>query len=183
MFPPPPPEPKSWRRQCRIPINQKLITNLYYRNISDLPFYSPLSRITKELFASFDAHRHLFLPLQKCHISSNFTTVVNTKCQVIAHKWRATGLARTIMKHRLAMCRAAGVAAVLKVVNNPRAQYLLSSSGFEVVCETDFRAAIEQDGVDWKPKADDPQTIQLTDVLLRIHVPGPGVRYSQSLLV
>ena len=149
------------------------MTIIYYRDIPELPIYSSMSRIKKELFASFDAHQHLFLPLQKCHIS-NFTTVVNTKCQVIAREWRATGLARTIMKHRLAMCRAAGVAAVLTVVTNPRAQYLLSSSGFEVVCQTDFRAEIMREGVDWEPKADDPQTIQL--MCLRIHVPGPGIR-------
>ena len=73
-------------------------------------------------------------------------------------EWRATGLARIIVNHGRTMSHVAGAATVFTMTTNPRVQHMLTGSGFEVLCEANFRALVEREHIAYSY---DPQSIQL----------------------
>ena len=120
-----------------------------------------MGRVIAELYGSENVRRRLLRPPRESHIYPNIINIARIKGIVVAREWRATGLARIIVKHGLSMISVAGAATIFTVATNPRVQHMLTGSGFEVLCEAHFRALVEREGIDWKPELEDPQSIQL----------------------
>ena len=115
-----------------------------------------------EMFAGFDVRRHL----NNVHEGSSAEAsvehnIVITEGIVIAQEWRASGLARIMVDHRLTLFRNIGAVLVLTVATNPRVQHMLKSIGFEVVREIDFGKAVKIAGGEWTQLPDDPKSVQL----------------------